>query len=204
MKRFEEFGRACRVENVVRQVTALMAAVGMLLAAAPAYPQFLGAAERAAARAAARSAARSAERRAASRVVVRQPSARAPCRAIPQKCAGLLREDAARRILAGRYPNERIQSETYLLNRDGSRAIDPVTKQARRIDFVLFSEGRFTRRFEVTSQFADKRSQLAIEQRILTLHSNGRRRTGPVYIYDREGRRMVPVPAEVSKLVRFN
>jgi hypothetical protein len=115
-----------------------------------------------------------------------------------------LREDAARRILASRYPNERIQSETYLLNRDGSRAIDPVTRQARRIDFVLFSEGQFTRRFEVTSQFADKRAQLAIEQRILTRHSNGRRRTGPVYVYDRQNKRMVPVPAQVSQVVRFN
>lgn len=204
MRRFEELGRALRWKGVIQQATSIMAVVGMLLAAAPAYPQVLGAAERAAARAAARSAARSSERSAASRVAVRQQSARAPCRAIPQKCAGLLREDAARRILSSKYPNERIQSETYLLNRDGSRAIDPVTRQARRIDFVLFSEGNFTRRFEVTSQFANKRSQLAIEQRILTLQSNGRRRTGTVYVYDRAGRRMVPVPADVSKLMRFN
>lgn len=190
--------------GLFRRTVSLIAACGMLVGSVPASAQILGSVERAAARAAASSAVRNSERRAATRVAVRQQRARPPCRAIPQKCAGLLREDAARRILADRYPNERIQAETYLLNRDGTRAIDPVTKQARRIDFVLFNEGNFTRRFEVTSQYADKQAQLAIEQRILTLQSNGRRRTGPVYVYDRQGRRMVPVPAEVSTLMRFN
>ncbi len=204
MMGFEEPGLPASKAGAIRKTVSLMAAFGVLLGSVPAAPQILGSAERAAARAAAGSAVRSSERRAATRVVVLQQRTRPQCRAIPQKCAGLLREDAARRILADKYPNERVQSETYLLNRDGSRAIDPVTKQARRIDFVLFSEGNFTRRFEVTSQFADKRAQLAIERRILTLHSNGRRRTGPVYVYDRQGQRMVPVSAEVSKLMRFN
>ena len=181
-----------------------MAVIGMLAAPVPLSAQVLGAAERAAARAAARGAVRNSERRLVGRAAVRQERVRPPCTAIPQKCAGLLREDAARRILASRYPNERIQSETFLLNRDGTRAIDPVTRQGRRIHVVLFSEGNFTRRFEVTSQYADKRAQLAIEQRILSLHSNGRRRTGPVYVYDRQTKRMVPVPAQDSRVVRFN
>lgn len=204
MRRFGEARRALIWKGVVRQAAAVLAVAGMFLAAVPAYPQVLGAAERAAASAAARSAARSSERSAASRVAVRQQNARAPCRATPQKCASLLREDAARCILADKYPNERIQSETLLRNRDGSVAIDPVTKQGRRIDFVLFTEGNFTRRIEVTSQFADKRAQIVMERRILTLHSNGRRRTGPVYVYDRQMRRLVPVSTEVSKLMRFN
>lgn len=181
-----------------------LAAFGLVSAPIPLSAQVLGAAERAATRAAARSAVRNSERTVVGRAVVRPDSRRAPCTAIPQKCAGLLREDAARRILASRYPNERIQAETYLLNRDGTRAIDPVTRQARRIDFVLFSEGNFTRRIEVTSQHANKRAQLAIEQRILTRHSNGRRRTGPVYVFDRQNKRMVPVPAQVSQVERFN
>lgn len=181
-----------------------MAVLGMLVAPVPLSAQVLGAAERAAARAAARNAVGQSERRVVGRAAVRETKPRPPCTAIPQKCAGLLREDAARRILASRYPNERIQSETYLLNRNGTRAIDPVTGQARRVDFVLFNEGNFTRRFEVTSQHANKRAQLAIEQRILTRHSNGRRRTGPVYVYDRQNKRMVPVPPQVSQVVRFN
>ena len=189
----------------------------LLLIPSPGFAQILGPAERAAARAAAQSAARTSEQRAARRAAAtaskkagtrnatRVPeNRRAQCRAIPQKCAGLLREDAARRILSSKYPNERIQSETYLLNRDGTRAIDPVTKQARRIDFVLFNNGNFTRRFEITSQFANKRAQLAIEQRILTRYANGQRRKGPVYVYDRQFKRMVPVSSQVSQIMRFN
>jgi hypothetical protein len=113
------------------------------------------------------------------RRAIMRPSGQ-PCAAIPVKCAGLRREAAAQRILAERYPSERIQSEAYLLNRNGRRAVDPKTRTGRRIDFVLFNDGNVARRLEVTSQTADKTAQLAKESRILTLRRNGVRRTGPL------------------------
>ena len=161
---------------------------------APAQAQALGAAERAAARAAVRAQLRSAERR----------TITISCRGIPQKCAGLRREEAARRILASRYPNERIQAETYLRNPDGSIARDYQTGTARRIDFVMFADGRVSRRFEITSQHADKRDQLAKEMRIFDRQADGRRRTGRVYVRDRETDGLVPIDPRPSQLMRFN
>jgi hypothetical protein len=186
-------------------------AVILLMASAvplqPAHAQIAGAVRSAAARAAVRTAERGAvvriaERKVAARAVTRQP-VRTSCSATKNKCASLPREAAAQRILAGRYPNERIQPETYLRNRNGTRAIDPKTGKGRRIDFVLFSRDGYTRRYEVTSQTADKRAQLAKEQRILAHRRNGRLRNGPVYVRDRSTGRLVPVRSGPSKIIRF-
>lgn len=132
-----------------------------------------------------------------------QPAAQ-PCRAIAVKCAGLRREAAAERILAQRYPSERIQSETYLLNRTGRRAIDPKTRTSRRIDYVMFSGGKVSRRFEVTSQRADKVAQLAKERRILTLRQNGTPRRGPLYVRDRQSGLLTTVRPVPSEVIRFH
>ena len=205
------------VPSLRMRLTWLVAAMLLVceaLAPAPASAQILGAVGRSAARAAAQSAQRQGIRQAAVRQAranasraatrhVARPAAQ-PCAAIPQKCAGLRREAAAQRILAGKYPSERIQSETYLLNRNGRRAHDPKTGKGRRVDFVLFSREGYTRRYEVTSQHADKRAQLAREQRILTQRRNGSRRTGPVYVRDRATGRLVPARPEPSKLMRFH
>ena len=214
----------CGLTNVVpsRRMQIVCRAMAALLVIAqlpmPAQAQLFGAIERSAVRAAGRAAVRSAERGAVERAAMRRTSgtaprdstrraahsATSPCVAIPQKCAGLRREAAAQRILASKYPSERVQSETYLLNRNGRRAHDPQTGKARRVDFVLFSREGYTRRYEVTSQNADKRAQLAREQRILTQRRNGARRTGPVYVRDRATGRLVPVRPEPSKLMRFH
>lgn len=164
-----------------------------------AWAQVAGAARNAAARAAARSV----EQRAATRVAAKPKVRRSACAAMANKCAGIRREVSARRVLAGKYPNERIQSETYLLNRNGRRAIDPQTGKARRVDFVLFSRDGHTRRFEVTSQRADKRAQLAREQRIQTQRRSGTRRSGPVYVRDRATGKLVPAGPQPSKVIRF-
>lgn len=92
---------------------AILIGLGLIVAPLPTSAQVLGTAERAAARAAARSAVRTSEQRAAReaaarstrqastrRATTRQGTQRSQCAAIPQKCAGLLREGAARRILA--------------------------------------------------------------------------------------------------------
>lgn len=186
-----------------RWLVSILAILSLVAVPCSSSAQVFGAVERAAARSAARSAVRGAERRSVVRAV-RQDLRISPCRAIPQKCAGLLREDSARRILAGRYPNERIQAETYLLNRDGTRALDPLTGKARRIDFVMFSHGRVSRRFEITSQFADKRGQLAMEWRILSRTRSGRPRSGPAYVLDRQTGKLVPVSSDVSQVMRFH
>lgn len=181
------------------KLLAALLLIGTSLPQGSAYAQVAGAARNAAARAAARSV----EQGAATRVVARQKVSRPACAAIANKCAGIRREAAARRVLSGKYPNERIQSETYLLDRNGRRAIDPQTGKGRRVDFVLFSRDGHTRRFEVTSQRADKRAQLAREQRIQAQRRSGSRRTGPVYVRDRATGKLVPVGPQPSKVIRF-
>lgn len=138
------------------------------------------------------------------RGLLRPRLASVPCRSIPSKCAGLAREAAVARILRQRYPSERLQSETFLVNRSGRPAIDPKTRTARRIDFVMFSGGRVSRRFEITSQLADKTPQLAKERRMLTLPRNGVRRTGSLFVRNRGSGRLVPVSAEPSEVIRFH
>lgn len=175
--------------------TAALAAAGAIATPVSAEAQLRGAVDRAAGRAVIRNA----ERRATQARAGTQS-----CRAIPQKCAGMRREEAARRILASRYPNERIQSESFLRNRDGSIARDPRTGEARRVDYVLFADGRVSRRFEVTSQHSDKRAQLAKEVRIFERHADGTRRRDGVYVRDRATGRLVPVNPGPSQVIRFH
>lgn len=125
------------------------------------------------------------------------------CRAVNNKCNGIRRENAAQRLLAERFPNARVQSETFLRNRNGTKARDPKTGKGRRIDFVLLDRGTAVKRFEITSQFARKKAQIARELRILKQRMNGQPRTGPVYVRDRKTGKLVPIdrrPAEVIRL----
>jgi hypothetical protein len=96
-----------------------------------------------------------------------------------------------------------VQSETFLLNRNGTKARDPRSGKGRRIDFVLFSRGSAAKRYEITSQFADKKAQIARELRILNLRKNGQRRTGPVYVRDRKTGKLVPIDKRPSEVMRL-
>lgn len=177
----------------------------------PAEAQLAGAIRRAAAqrasqavsRQAALQAEQAAARRIATRSVVRQQPNAPGCTAISNKCASLKREAAAQRILTDRYPGDRLQAEVTLLNRNGRPAIDPKTRTARRVDFVLFSRDGYTKRYEVTSQKARKAAQLAKEERIFGQQSNGRPRTDSVYVKDKTTGAMVPVKPGPSNVMRL-
>jgi hypothetical protein len=165
-----------------------------------------------------RSAARAATQKAASRQATRSAAARVPvqgqsagskgsataCRALNNKCNGIRRENAAQRLLAERFPNARVQAETFLRNRNGTKARDPKSGKGRRIDFVLFDRGTAVKRFEITSQFAQKKAQIARESRILRQRKNGQPRTGPVYVRDRKTGKLVPIDRRPAKVIRLN
>jgi hypothetical protein len=68
---------------------------------------------------------------------------------------------------------------------------------------VLFSRGTAVKRYEITSQFADKTAQIARELRILTFRRNGQRRTGPVYVRDRHSGKLVPIDRRPSEVMRL-
>jgi hypothetical protein len=71
--------------------------------------------------------------------------------------------------LEKQYPKSEgyiITSEAYLRNGEGKKAIDPVTGQGRRIDFVVDKYGNVVDSIEVTSRTADKSKQIAKEERI--------------------------------------
>ena len=187
-----------------------LAALGLTLSCfVPVAPQSEASAQVVAA--AKRSAARTAAKQAATREATRATATRGAaqrkptsgCRAIDNKCNGIRRENAAQRLLAEQFPNARVQAETFIRNRNGTKARDPRTGKARRIDFVLFDRGTAVKRYEVTSQRADKKAQIARELRILTQRKNGRPRTGPVYVRDRKTGKLVPIdrrPAEIMRL----
>jgi hypothetical protein len=194
-------------KRVLHGLAVLCLAVGVVVPVMPqsqATAQAMAAAKNAAAKAAARQGARRGVATARAGRAARADRQPDLCRATRNKCLGIARERSAYRILADRYPSARIQSETFLRNRDGSLARDPVTGKARRIDFVLFFDGGAVKRFEITSQRSDKRAQFAQERRIITYRRDGQRRTDRVYVFDRETRRLVPIGEGTTEIMRFN
>lgn len=111
--------------------------------------------------------------------------------AIKNKLDGLAREQEVAQELEKKYPPEKgyqIVSEAYLRDKDGNIVKDPVTGQARRIDFVVVKDGKVVDSIEVTSKTADKTGQCAKEDRI--------RDAGGNYIRDNNGN-LVQVPTTV-------
>ncbi|WP_295457042.1 hypothetical protein [uncultured Thiodictyon sp.] len=130
-----------------------------------------------------------------------------PCQGVINKCDGVRREVIAQRLIRERFPSERIQSETYLRNREGSIALDPKTGMGRRIDYVNLSDGRVVRRFEITAQHVDKAPQLAKERRIFRYRADGSpRQSGDgIFVRDRETSQLAPVsPASHTEVMRLH
>lgn len=71
-----------------------------------------------------------------------------------------------------------IEDEVYLRDKDGNIVKDPVTGEARRVDFVVIKDGKVIKSYEVTSPTAPKEDQMAKEARI--------RENGGNYIRDEE------------------
>lgn len=101
---------------------------------------------------------------------------------IQNKIDGLRREGDVHDELKEKNPAEKgykIESEVYLRDENSNIMKDPVTGEARRIDFVVTKDGKVVDSVEVTSKTADKTAQLAKEERI--------RENGGNYIKDSEG-----------------
>ncbi|RMR14847.1 RHS repeat domain-containing protein, partial [Pseudomonas syringae group genomosp. 3] len=112
---------------------------------------------------------------------------------IPNKVAGTAREARAKDLYGKRYGKENVLSERYLRNAEGKIAKDPLTGEARRVDFVIKnSDGSGTAK-EITSLTADKTGQLAKEARI--------REVGGTFIRDPKTKKLIEV-RDVSTVVR--
>jgi RHS repeat-associated protein len=82
-----------------------------------------------------------------------------------------------------KYPNSRIQKETYIRTKDGKIAKDPITGKARRLDGVVIQEGKRAKAWETTSKTAYKKPQTAREDRI--------RESGGNYVKDRSNGNLI-------------
>lgn len=114
---------------------------------------------------------------------------------IQNKIDGLQREADVKVELEENYPPEdgfKIIPEVYLRDSKGNIVKDPVTGEARRVDFVVVKNGQVIDSIEVTSKTADKTEQLAKENRI--------REAGGNYIRDGDGN-LVEIPSSVSTRV---
>jgi len=89
---------------------------------------------------------------------------------IQNKTDGLRREAEAENELKDKYPESEgytILKEVYLRDADGNIVKDPLTGEARRLDFVVVDkDGNVVDCIEVTSKTADKTAQEAKESRI--------------------------------------
>ena len=80
---------------------------------------------------------------------------------------GSRRHNIAKERLSKNFPNASVQSERTLLNSDGTKAVDPLTGEGRRLDLIVIEGGSVIKAVEVTSLTARKGSQIQKEQRII-------------------------------------
>jgi|GEM_PF-890954 len=124
-------------------------------------------------------------------------------REVPQiernRLDGDMREVAYGTLLDNRYPEEdgyKIHPQVLLRNAEGAIVKDPVSQEARRLDFAVSKDGMIIRSDEVTSEIAPKMLQTAKEDRI--------REAGGNYIKDRDTGELIPFRADVrTKIVRM-
>lgn len=94
-----------------------------------------------------------------------------------------------------KYPPEKGYSvirEVYLRDENGNIVKDPLTEEARRIDFVVVKYGKVVEMVEVTSKTAPKDVQTDKENRI--------RDNGGNYIKDENGN-IVKIPNSVQTII---
>jgi len=131
-----------------------------------------------------------------------KPPVRGPETGKPQsgiranQLAGTSREALVRAELSMKYPGANIQNEVYLRTADGKRAIDPLSSEARRIDFVVTQNGKILDSVEATSVSAKKASQIAKEMRI--------RQSGGHFIRDRDTGQLLDIREVPTRIIRKN
>lgn len=116
---------------------------------------------------------------------------------IKNKQDGLERERKVEEDLKSQYPESEgydVLSEVYLRDKNGSIVKDPVTDEARRIDFVVVKGEKIVDSIEVTSKTADKTEQSAKEARI--------RDNGGNYLRDTNGKLVEILPNVQTRIER--
>lgn len=108
--------------------------------------------------------------------------------------AGYIREAEELASLKVQNPTASVQSERYLRTADGKIAKDPLTGEARRVDFAVIENGQAKRMVETTSLTADKTAQTLKERRI--------RAAGGTYIRDKQTRKLINVSNVQTEVVR--
>ncbi|WP_121356786.1 RHS repeat domain-containing protein [Flavisolibacter nicotianae] len=107
---------------------------------------------------------------------------------------GTSREAAELAELKQNNPNASVLAERYLRDKNGKILKDPLTGEARRIDFAVIENGRVKQLVETTSLTANKTAQTAKEMRI--------RNAGGTFIRDSKTRKLYDVSTIQTTLSR--
>ena len=108
------------------------------------------------------------------------------------KLDGCAKEEACYNELCQKYPAEKgytISREALLRDKDGNVVKDPVSGEARRVDFIVSKDGKAVDSIEVTSLTAPKEEQMAKEERI--------KENGGNYYKDANGN-LIEIPSYVK------
>jgi hypothetical protein len=108
--------------------------------------------------------------------------------------SGAAREAEELAALEAQYPTASVQRERYLRTAEGSRAIDPMTGEGRRIDFAVIEGSKVLDLVETTSETANKAAQIAKENRI--------REAGGTFIRDKISRALIDVTDIATRISR--
>jgi RHS repeat-associated protein len=107
---------------------------------------------------------------------------------------GGARAARVRSRLEARFGSESVQQEQFLRLRSGEIAVDPLTGEGRRLDFVITSGLHGLYSVEVTSKTASKLAQLAKERRI--------RQLGGTFIRDRVTGELIDLAMVPTRVIR--
>ncbi|WP_245232435.1 hypothetical protein [Pasteurella sp. WM03] len=118
---------------------------------------------------------------------------------IKNKLNGLAREKRAKDILERRYGKENILNERTLRGADGKKAIDPLTQEGRRVDFVVKGKDGVWRPIEITSMTnkGNKANQIAKE---VGIQAELAKKGSDVFVRHPKTRELIPIQG-TSKVI---
>ena len=86
---------------------------------------------------------------------------------VKHKMEGIAREETVMKDLFSKFGEKNVLREQYLRDKLGNIIKDPLTNEARRIDFIVREGDKVVKSIEVTSELADKTAQIRKTERIL-------------------------------------
>jgi RHS repeat-associated protein len=121
---------------------------------------------------------------------------------IPNKAAGMQREELAKEWLQKKYPNAEIYSERYIRDSDG-KSVKDINGSRRRVDFVVVEDGKVKGMYEVTSPTAKKTDQMLKEADIRAnggTHIKAPGRKGKLHNISKIKTKRIDVDLETNKI----